>query len=299
MRLGRSRRLCAGGTTAVRALGILAAVGCCLAGAAYAATRPAERGTGGVKPQPLRPRITVHPDPVTTGPVAEFDFAQPARPPAIAQTGLPLVQECHLDDGPWEVCVGPVSFRGIGRGAHRFAVRAVNHSGAAGPAATFEWRRAREMKTSLDEGPASANGGLPVARPVTERPAEPPVAPPVEPPPTDLPFTIEQVGSLEVLLPGGPAQTIALRIENPNPVSISVVSLTASIESAPPGCPAPENFVLTPAGLGPESPFVVAAESSLPLADVGPTIAMLDLPINQDACEAGELRIALSGQATG
>ena len=47
---------------------------------------------------------------------------------------------------------------------------------------------------------------------------------------------------------------------------------------------------------------LVAAESTATLAAAGipgPTIAMLEQPWSQDACQAAELQIALSGEATG
>ncbi len=287
----------------VRAIVVLAAVGCCLGGVAYAATHSAGREDGGNR-TPLQPRFIAHPEAVTTERVAEFDFAQPARPAAKIRPGLPLLYECRLDERPWEACEAPVTLQGIKYGTHRFSVRAVNRSGTEGPVATFEWLRTRAPKP-VTEAPASAEASAPPAQQPSEQPVVPPVNPPVEPvepPVTGMPFKIEQVGNLEDLFPGAPAQTIEVRIVNPNPVPISVISLTAAIATDPPGCPATENFVLTPAGVDPETPLVVAAESTatLPAEGIaGPTIGMLELPVSQDACQAAELTIALSGEASG
>jgi hypothetical protein len=308
MRFGRPKRSGVGGKTVVRTLTILAAVGLCLAGAAYAATRRADPGNGGER-TPLRPRILIHPETVTPEAVAEFDFGQPARPASRIRAGVPLVYECRLDDGAWETCEAPLSLAGIARGLHRFAVRAVNHTGTAGPAASFEWRRTRAPKPEPSAVPSPIPNPVavfpapePPAKPPVEPPAEPPVEPPVESPATGLPFTIEQVGTLDDLFPGAPAQTIGVRVDNPNPVAISVVSLTAAIAADPPGCPASENFVLTPAAASPTTPLLVPAESTATLASAGiegPTIAMLEQPWSQDACQAAELQIALGGEATG
>ena len=305
MRFGWPKRSGGSGTTVVRTLVILAAVGLCLAGAAYAATRRAAPADDGAR-VPLQPRLLTHPDAVTVEAVAEFDFAQPARPTGRIRAGVPLVHECRLDDGAWEVCEGPLSLAGIGRGLHRFAVRAVNHTGTAGPAASFEWRRTRAPKpepSAITPSPeTAAPAAEPTMTPPSEPPVQPPVGPPIEPPVTGLPFTIEQVGTLDDLFPGAPAQTIDVRVENPNPVAISVVSLTAAIAADPPGCPAAENFVLTPAGASSTTPLLVAAESTATPASAGipgPTIAMLEQPWSQDACQAAELQIALSGEATG
>jgi hypothetical protein len=303
--------------TAVRVLAILAAVGCLLAAAAYATTRPAPSSRpdpdGGEDSRPLRPRITVHPDAVTAEATAEFDFSQPGRPPRRARPGFPLRIECRLDDGEWEACVGPLTLTRIGRGGHRFAVRAVNRAGNISPVEDFTWRRTKPAPTpegssapipsptSAPETPASAPvyPPPPIEIPATE---EHPAEEPVEPPEPGLPFTIEQVGALGDLFPGAPAQTIGVRIDNPNPEAISVTSLNAAIAADPPGCPAEENFVLTPAALGPTAPLVVPAESSRTLAEAGvagPTIAMVNLPTSQDACQAAQLQIDLTGEAGG
>ncbi len=307
MRRGWSRRPGGRGATAVRVSVILAAVGCCLAAAAYATTRRADPEEAGGR-VPLRPIITVRPEPVTSERVAEFDFSQPPRPPSKAIAGQPLGFECRLDEGAWEECERPVTLRSVPRGTHRFTVRAVNSAGTQGPAATAEWQRVRKPKpagtVTLDSPTDPRPTGEPTPTPTpTGGGTEPPVEPvePVEPPPTQLPFTIEQIGELEPLLPGAPAQTIAVRIENPNSVAISVTSLTAAIATDPPDCPALENFVLAPAAIEAGAPVIVPAESTLglPAAGVaGPTIAMLDLPTNQDACQASELQIDLSGEAT-
>jgi hypothetical protein len=302
MRVRSRRWFAGGGTTAVKVLAAMTAVGCCLAAAAYATTRPPQSAPD--TSQPLRPRIVEHPESVTDSPTAEFDFSQPARPPARAAKGIPVRFECRLDDEEWELCVGPVTLRGVGRGTHRFLVRAVNHSGTNGPTASFDWRRtSATAPPAVSPAPAVESQPAPApSPPPVETPAEPPVIPPVEPPVTGIPFSIEQVGSLEDLYPGEPAQTIDVRIENPNPSPISIVSLAASIASSPPGCPAAENFVLTGSAIDPGAPLVVAAESTLTLPAQGisgPTIAMLELPVSQDACQAAELEIALSGEATG
>jgi hypothetical protein len=293
---------------------ILIAVGCCLAAAAYATTRSAppasEPGEGS---RPLRPRILVHPDPVTAEATATFDFSQPGRPPRRAHPGPRLRIECRLDDGPWEPCVGPVNLSGIDRGTHRFAVRAVNRAGNESPAADFVWRRTRAAKTPAagpTAAPAAPEGHVtqpsPAAPSVSELAIEPPVEePPIEEheaPPAGPHFRIEQIGTLAELLPGAPAQVIPVRIENPNPNPITVTSLTAVIAADPPDCPAAENFVLTPAVLDPAVPLIVPAESSVSLPEagiVGPTIAMVNLPTSQDACQEAELQIALGGEASG
>ena len=303
---GRSRRSLGGGATAVRITVILAAVGCCLAAAAYATTRSAppasESGEGS---RPLRPRITVHPEPVTGEAIATFDFAQPGRPPRRARPGPPLRIECRLDDGAWEACVGPVTLTGIGRGTHRFAVRAVNRAGNESPVGRLrlaaDAARRPEPDAAPAATPAATRGGRTAAPPASPAISELPIEPPAEGPPAEeheAPpagphFRIEQIGTLEELLPGAPAQTIPLRVENPNPSAITVTALTAVIAADPPGCPAEENFVLTPAVLDPATPLVVPAESTVSLPERGSPgrrSRWSNLPTSQDACQAGRTR---------
>ena len=262
--------------------------------------------------RPLRPRITVHPDPTTTETTALFDISQPGRPAARAHPGFTLHYECRFDDQSWVWCALPETMTGIRRGTHRFAVRAVNRAGATSPIADFVWRRAREAKppTTSPPPPARRSGpGGPASAvlppvdepPATEPPAELPVEEP-EPPPAGAHFRISQVGTLGELFPGAPAETIGVRIENPNPYALTLTSLTATIAAAPADCPPAENFVLTPAPVSPAAPIALPPEStvSLPEAGIaGPTIAMVNLPISQDSCQAAELEIALSGEATG
>nr|MBA3867396.1 hypothetical protein [Solirubrobacterales bacterium] len=128
------------GLTAVRALAVLTAAGCCLGAAAYAATRGGPVDQQGSVSRPLKPRLIEHPDPVTTVVTAEFDFVQPSRPPARANPGNPLRFRCRLDRAEWSWCRPPARLRGLGPGRHRFEVRAVNAGGRSGPAATYGWR---------------------------------------------------------------------------------------------------------------------------------------------------------------
>jgi hypothetical protein len=297
--------------TAARVIAILAVVGCGLAAAAYATTRPTGRGPEDGGSRPLRPRIVLHPETVTAEATAEFDFAAQGRPPRRARSGPAPSFECRLDDEAWDECQGPLTLRGISRGAHVFAVRAVNQAGNASPTTTFNWRRTRETdarESPAADGPSAIAPAAPVTPPAAaptgppprEEPIVVPSEEPAEPPTAGFAFTIEQIGSLEDLLPGAPAQPIGVAITNPNPNPISVYSLTASIPVDPPNCPAPENFELTAATLSASAPFVVPAESTLALSpEQDPTIAMLNLPTSQDACQAAELQIQLSGGATG
>jgi hypothetical protein len=116
------------------------------------------------------------------------------------------------------------------------------------------------------------------------------------------PFSIEPRGTSEGMLPGDPPQPLPVLILNPNSVPIEVTSLTVAFAEDPPGCPGDPNFELVPASASPSAPLTVPASSSasLPSATVSaPTIALRNLPINQNACQGARVQLIFSGQAHG
>jgi hypothetical protein len=271
-------------------------VGCCLGAAAYAATRPDLGDQQRSASRPLQPRLTEHPEPVTTETSASFDLSQPGRPPRRANPGHSLRYQCQLDGGEWEPCRLPTRFGGLDLGRHRFEVRAVDDAGRSGPAASFEWRLRKEPRVAPVPAPPTP---APISAPT------PPPAPPVPPAPPEgeaEPFAIEQTAALPDLYPGAAPQPIPLRLENPNPIPIAVTALRVSFAAEPAGCPSEENFVLTPAAVSVAAPLTIAAEASVALPAAGveaPTIAMRELPVSQDACQGAELQLDLDGDAVG
>jgi hypothetical protein len=160
-------------------------------------------------------------------------------------------------------------------GSHRFAVRVFNRENRAGEPAGFSW--------------------------LIQTPPEPPRQPAQNPPAEPQQFSIEALREPEDLLPGFPPQSIPVRITNPNSVAIEVTEVTVAIGDAPADCPA-ENFELTPAGASPAEPVPVPPGSSVDLPAAGieaPAIRMLDLPIEQDACQEAEIPLVFSGEARG
>jgi hypothetical protein len=274
----------------------LAAVGCCLAAAAYAATAPggAEEGRGATRP--LKPRLTQAPPRSTDERSAEFGFAQPPRPPARARPGNPLQYECRLDETGWEDCESPTVLRDLGPGRHSFEVRATNGAGRSGSAAAREWRVVKRAR--VEE-----------AEPVPEVPAPPdvpavPAEPEEPPPPGGSELTIEaDTSALEPLFPGKPAQPLPVTVVNPNSAPVFVTSLTFAIESEEPGCDAETNFEAIPAGVSSELPLKVPANGSALLAAASsiapPQIAMRELPSSQDVCQGATLQLDFEAQAHG
>jgi hypothetical protein len=227
-----------------------------------------------------RPRFIEIPEAVTTLTESQFRFHVAPRPQRLlppppglpGEPAPPRRFQCRLDGGAWSACSSPRRLAGLAPGGHSFAVRAFTRDGRAGPTASHAWRQ-------LEHSPE-------------RKPVE------VEP----MPFSIEsQAGDLEDLYPGHPAQQLPVLIGNPNPNAIEVISLTVAIAGDSPNCPA-ENFVLTPSSVSSAAPLAVPAGGSvsLPAATASPpAIAMLNLPVNQDACRGVEVPLVFSGEARG
>ena len=295
-------RIAAGHGRAVKAIIALIAALACLGGVVYAATRPeqpaASLGDGqavgvearhetnaprGAREELPRSRFIEFPDATSTASEVQFRFHVPPR---TQRPGLPLPGppdkpkpldkpkprrpfQCRLDDRDWRNCSSPYHLRGLAPGGHVLAVRAFNRDHRPGPAASYSWWRAD-----------------PPSRPEQVDPK---------------PFAIEAQGELEDLYPGYPPQPVPVLITNPNSAPIEVTSLTIAIADDPSNCSA-ENFALTPSSASPSAPLTVPASSSvsLPTATISaPTVSMLDLAVNQDACREAEVPLVFNGEAHG
>jgi hypothetical protein len=182
--------------------------------------------------------------------------------------------QCRLDDGGWRACTSPYRLTGLGFGIHTFAVRALNRADIPGSASSYSWQQAEVAVAPGQVSPAQQE---------------------VDP----KPFSIERQGELEDLYPGYPPQQLPVLVINPNPVPIEVTSLTVGIPVDPPSCSA-ENFTLTASSVSPAAPLIVPAGASiaLPTASASaPTIGMLNLPVNQDACRGAEVPLVFAGEA--
>jgi hypothetical protein len=168
--------------------------------------------------------------------------------------------ECRLDDasGP---CNSPKTYAGLDSGHHDFSVRALDAAGNRSKPTSFSWTITRA---------------------------------------TSREFSIS--GSTTALLyPGAPAQPIALTLSNPNSVAIYVTALQVSVAgSATPGCSAATNLGLTQSSASSTAPARVPAGGSVTLPAQGvtaPTIRLLNLPVNQDACKNARFSLSYSGNA--
>ncbi|HEU4738872.1 MAG TPA: hypothetical protein VFS54_07300 [Solirubrobacterales bacterium] len=272
----------------------------CLGAVAYAATGTGSRDVGvagrhvaigaphratspqGKDERAPRVRLIEVPAASSTAADPQFRFNVPPRaketddssPPAAGpEAATPRRRfQCRLDSGRWADCASPHRLVGLAPGAHDFAVRALTRKGRPGPDVSYGWQIVVAAISVADQEPAEGK-----------------------------PFSVEQTAALAPLYPGDPAQQLSLAIGNPNSVPIEVTNLTATIASTPPGCAA-ENFELTASNASEANPLVVPAEGTVGLpaeSASAPAIALLDLPVNQDACQGAELELALSGEARG
>jgi hypothetical protein len=299
------RRIAAGRAGAIRAAIALLAGSACLGAVAYAASGAGSREVGLAKrqvavgvPRPVTspqgderaPRVRLIEVPAESSATADpqFRFNVPARakatdesPPSATPGTEPAAPrrrfQCRLDGGRWTGCASPHRLAGLAPGAHDFAVRALDRDGRPGSEAGYGWQIVAAAVAVAEE------------QAVEEQPAE------------GIAFSIEQVGTLALLYPGDPAQQVPLAIHNPNPAQIEVTSLTVAVAASPPGCTA-ENFALTASNASEATPLLVPAEGTvdLPAASASaPAIALLDLPVNQNACQGAELELSLRGEARG
>jgi hypothetical protein len=169
--------------------------------------------------------------------------------------------ECSLDDDWAAACSSPTSYAGLDPGRHSFSVRAVDAAGNRSRWTSYSWTVTRA--TTRD-------------------------------------FSIS--GNANALLyPGAPAQPIALTLSNPNSVAIYVTSIQVSVTaSSSPGCSPATNLALTQSSASSAAPVRVPAGGSVTLPAQGvsaPTIRMLNLPVNQDACKNARFSLGYGGSA--
>jgi hypothetical protein len=271
-----------------RAVVALAAVSVCLgAVVAYGASRVGgaagvrsqvavaipKAGSGGSRDKaPPQPSFIEKPEAISISSATQFRFHVPPRAQRL-QPELPASApsaggtqrsrrrfQCRYDGGAWQACSSPHRLSAVRPGPHSFAVRILARTGRAGPAAAYSWQQTEPK-----------------------------------------PIAIEAAGPAEDLHPGFPAQVLPVRISNPNDVPVEVTRLTVELPADPPSCP-PNSFELTPSSVSATSPLTIPPGGSVSLPSDGvsaPAIGMLNLPVNQDACQGARLELVFSGEAHG
>ncbi|MGN6586557.1 MAG: hypothetical protein ACTHKT_03670 [Solirubrobacterales bacterium] len=266
---------------AARALLALAVAVICLGGGAFAAIRPGDdrgiqaksrKAPSDSAHRPPRPLFIEVPPAVAVGTGFQFRFhiaAPPSRPGGRSGPPRPPATPTRwrhfqgpLDDGDWTSCSSPLRLGRLDPGDHSLAVRALNRHGEGGPAAHYGWSQAEPKEIAIEP----------------------------------------RVGSLEPLMPGDPPQQLPVHIVNPNPAPVEVTSLTVVVSPDSPECPGGPNFAVTPSSLSPAAPLSIPAGGSAGLPNASataPTLALRELPIDQNACQGTSVHLLFSGEARG
>jgi hypothetical protein len=181
-----------------------------------------------------------------------------------------------------ELTEGPLTL-----GEHTIRVRARDRRGRLSRAASYTW---------TIESPAAAATPVPSSPSPPPSSTEPASGPPS--PPGGRSFSLSTAGSGSELFPGGPPETIPLTLYNPSDEALYVTSVTVAVSRSPAGCEAASNLRLTQSNVSAERPVIVPAKGSVTLPAQGasaPTVQLLELPSNQDACKGASFRLRYTG----
>jgi hypothetical protein len=268
------------------AVGVLA-----VAGGAYSVYAHNARASGARLPTPL---IVLAPAKQTSLGTAKFRYTDSGGPGVSFQ--------CSLDRVPFKACAkhpglpGPVGrgkhvYSGLSLGPHVFRVRVIGSAGAPSRAAHYSW---------LVVAPAGSTGQVPArSGPAQPDPTQPGPAKPGPVPPRPEGFFISaREGALLPLYPGAPPQAIPLTLTNPADFAIFVTSVTVAVSSSPLGCDSATNLRFAQSDVSGAAPVKVPPHGSVTLPTQGrsaPSIQLLDLPVNQDACQNAQFPLNLTG----
>jgi hypothetical protein len=243
----------------------LAAIILVAAAASYAAVRPGvehgpERHAAPATPIKGPPPIPVAASGTTGLRIVEHPPALSTRRTArfrVLAAGEPELR-CRLDRGPATPCASNVVYRGLRGGSHTFFV-AARRAGRRTVRADFGWRVLEPEPFEIEPKPAS-------------------------------------VGPL---YPGAAPTPIQVVISNPNDAAITLTALRVAASGGAPGCDPATNLALTAPELGTKGPRI-PAHGTLVLPSAGipaPTIALLELGVNQDACQNASFALSFTGSA--
>lgn len=170
---------------------------------------------------------------------------------------------CRLDGSAWRRCTSPIHYSRFRPGKHHFYVYVhANHPSAVrSHLARFDWNAV----TQVDDESFSVSAGV-----------------------------------IRSLYPGAVPLSIPLRLTNSNGVPIYVTSLQVAVTSSSAGCNSSTNISLTQSSASSTNPVLIQANSSVTLPAQGvaaPTIKLLDLPVNQDACRNATFPLSFTGSA--
>jgi hypothetical protein len=216
--------------------------------------------------RPPRPRIIARPSRVTTSTRARFSFASRERG---------LRYQCRLDRRARAWCRSPVRYARLAPGRHVFSVRAKDPDATMSRPTRLAWRVVNEIA-----GAATVAG--------------PDFAITLTPDGGDF-----DVSGRTALYPGGPADALALTFDNPTGETIYITALSVRVTDTPTGC-GDVNFHVTQSNVGETNAVAVPPHGSATLPTQGvsaPRLALVDRPVNQDACQNAQIGFAFTASA--
>lgn len=172
---------------------------------------------------------------------------------------------CSLDGSKYRACRSPKRYPGpLTEGRHTFRVRATRKGKSSRPA-SYTW---------------SVEGN-------------------VEPQVSGESFSISP-GVIRPLYPGAGPVSIPLTLSNPNDASIYVTSVAVAVTNGLAACKSSSNISITQSSASSAAPVLIGANGSVTLPAQGvaaPTIQLLDLPVDQDACMNATFPLSFTGSA--
>jgi hypothetical protein len=161
-----------------------------------------------------------------------------------------------------------------------------------------------EAPPSVTPTPSQGQQSSPTPSPSpspTPTPGPSPNPPPTPPPPSGPSFSIALAeGGGAPLYPGAAPQPIALVLGNPSSTPLYVTSLSVTASSGPLGCEPAANLGIVQSDLSSAAPLDLPAHGSVTLPAQGhsaPSIQLLDLPRDQDACQSARFGLSFTGSA--
>jgi hypothetical protein len=170
--------------------------------------------------------------------------------------------QCRFDSAAWKPCRRRITYRRVPVGEHHLLVRALDPPALPSRPARFQWR--------------------------------------VTPANHSVTFSIAAGSPAGLLYPGAAPLPIPVTLRNPNRVPIYVTSLVGVATGGPAGCDSATNIKLARSNASSARPVEIPAGGSVTLPAQGvsaPTIELVNLPVNQDACRNATFAVRFTRSA--
>ena len=166
---------------------------------------------------------------------------------------------CQFDNSGFNACSSPKAYSGLAAGQHTFSVAAVDVAGNVSAPTPYAWTITAGNNKSFSIS-GNPNGSL----------------------------------------SPGVTRSIPLVLSNPNNATIYVTALIVSVSTSPSGCSSAANISLGQSNVSTTAPVQIPGRGSVTLPSGGvsaPTIKLLNLATNQDACKRGAFGLSYAGSA--